>query len=69
MKEGEFDSPLYSQNLTDLLNDGPGKKVRTSNLKALMDPLMREDLVKSTMVGRRENKKKIWFPTWIDKKI
>jgi hypothetical protein len=68
IKEGEFDRVLSSQELGDLLNDGPGKKVKTNNLTASMEPLLRADVVKIKIIGRGSNKKKYWFPAWIDKK-
>lgn len=68
IKDGEFDKVLSSQQLTDLLNEGPGKKVKTSSLTASMDPLLREDIVKVLIRGKGKNKKKYWFPNWIDKK-
>lgn len=69
IKDGEFDSMLSSQNLTDLLNEGPGKKVRTNNLTASMEPLLDEDVVKILIYGKGKNKRKYWRPGWIDKKI
>jgi hypothetical protein len=69
IKDGEFNSAFSSQKLTDLLNEGFGKKVRANNLTALMPPLLREDIVKIKIVGRGRNKRKYWFPAWIDKRI
>ena len=68
MKDGEFDNVLSSLELVDLLNEGPGKRVKTSSLTSLMDPLLRADVVKIKIIGRGRNKKKYWFPAWIDKK-
>jgi len=68
IKDGEFDKVLSSQQLTDLLNEGPGKKVKVNNLTALMDPLLREDIVKVLIRGKGKNKKKYWFPIWMDKR-
>jgi len=68
IKEGEFDTVLPSQKLADLLNEGLGKKIKANNLTALMPPLLREDIIKFKIVGRGRNKKKYWFPAWIDKK-
>ena len=67
LKDGEFDTVLSSQKLTDLLNEGFGKKVKANNLTALMPPLLKEGVVKIKIVGRGRNKKKYWFPAWIDK--
>lgn len=69
LKDGEFNGLLSSQGLTDLLNEGYGKKVKVNNLTALMPPLVRDDIVKIKIVGKGRNKKKYWFPAWIDKKI
>lgn len=68
MKDGEFDEAFSSPQLTHLLNEGPGKKVKVNNLTALMEPLLREDAVKAKIVGRGRDKKKYWFPAWVDKK-
>lgn len=68
MRDGEFDTALQSAQLTHLLNEGPGKKIKPNNLTALMEPLLREDIVKIKLVGKGRNKKKYWFPAWIDKK-
>ncbi|GAH96666.1 unnamed protein product, partial [marine sediment metagenome] len=65
IKDGEFDKALSSQQLTALLNEGPGKKVKVTSLKALMDPLQKKDIVKVKIF---KNGKKYWLPGWIDKK-
>lgn len=68
MKDGEFDSVISSQRLGELLNEGFGKKIKANNLTALMSPLLREDVVKTKILGRGRNKKKYWFPAWINKR-
>ncbi len=64
IKDGEFDKVLSSSQLVDLLNEGPGKNVKTGNLTALMNPLLDADVVKVLIYDRR----KYWRPGWIDKK-
>ncbi len=68
IKDGEFNVALLSQKLADLLNEGFGKKVKANNLTALMAPLVREDVIKFKLIGKGRNKKKYWFPAWIDKR-
>lgn len=68
IKDGEFDRVLSSQQLTDLLNEGPGKKVRVNSLTASMNPLLDGYIVKVLIRGRGRNKRKYWLPGWIDKK-
>ncbi len=64
IKDGEFNKALSSQQLTALLNEGPGKKIKVTSLKALMGSLQKEDIVKVKIL----NGKKYWLPGWIDKK-
>ncbi len=66
--DGEFNEVLSSADLTHLLNEGAGKKIKPNNLTALMEPLLREDVVKVKITGNGRNKKKFWFPGWLDKK-
>lgn len=68
LKDGEFSDVISSQELTQRLNEGAGKKVKVNSLTALMEPLLREDIVKVKIVGKGRNKRKFWFPGWIDKK-
>lgn len=67
LKDGEFSDVLSSQELTHLLNEGAGKKIKVSNLTALMEPVLKEDIVKVKIVVKDRNKKKFWFPGWMDK--
>ncbi len=67
LKSGEFDSVLSSEDLTALLNEGPGKHVRSNSLTALMQPLLREDIVKAKVTGKAPHRRKYWFPGWISK--
>ena len=64
----EFSGVLSSADLAHLLNEGAGKKIKPNNLTALMEPLLCEDIVKVKIVGTGRNKKKFWFPGWLDKK-
>lgn len=66
--DGEFDNVLSSAELTHLLNEGAGKKVKPNNLTALMESLLQEDITKVKINGKGRNKKKFWFPGWLDKK-
>ena len=68
LKEDEFENILSSQELTHLLNEGPGKKIKVHNLTALMEPLLKQDIIKIKLVGKGRSKKKYWFPAWIEKK-
>lgn len=68
IKDGEFDKALSSPQLTDLLNEGPGKKVKVNSLTASMESLLQDDVVKVLIRGKGRNKKKYWFPSWIDKR-
>lgn len=68
IRDGEFAEVLDSAGVTHLLNEGPGKKIKANNLTALMNPLQREDIVKVKIVGKGRNKRKYWFPAWINKK-
>ncbi len=67
LKDEEFDAVISSSQLTHLLNEGAGKKIKANNLTSLMEPLLENDVVKVKIVGRGRNKKKYWFPAWIDK--
>jgi hypothetical protein len=66
LNDGDFNDTLSSQELAHLLNEGPGKKIKVSNLTALMEPLLKEDIVKVKIIGKG-GKRKFWFPGWIDK--
>lgn len=68
LKDGDFINVLSSQELTHLLNEGPGKNIKVSNLTSLMELLLKEDIVKVKIVDKGKNKKKYWFPNWVDKK-
>lgn len=63
----EFDNVINSAELVSLLNEGPGKKIKISRLTSAMKPLLKEEIIKVKNVGRIGNKKKCWFPAWIDK--
>lgn len=64
----EFNGVLSSADLAHLLNEGAGKKIKPNNLTALMETLLSEDIIKVKIIGRGRNKKKFWFPGWLDKK-
>ena len=68
LKDGDFNNVLSSKALTRLLNEGVGKKIKVIGLTALMVPLQKDDIVKVIIVGKGQNKKKIWFPGWMDRK-
>src|SRR3989338_8927781 len=68
LKDGEFSDAVSSQELTHLLNEGAGKKIKVNSLTALMEPLLKEDIVKVKIIGKGRNKRKFWFPGWLDKK-
>jgi hypothetical protein len=68
LKEGDFSDVLSSQELTHILNEGAGKKIKVSSLTALMETLLQEGIVKIKIVGQGRNKRKFWFPGWLDKK-
>jgi len=68
LKDGEFSDVISSQELTHLLNEGAGKKIKVNSLTALMEPLLKEDVIKIKIVGNGRNKRKFWFPGWMDKK-
>ncbi len=65
--DGDCSDVLTSQALTQILNEGAGKKVKVNSLTALMEPLLKEDIVKIKILGKGSNKRKYWFPGWIDK--
>lgn len=67
LKDEDFSDVISSQELTHLLNEGAGKKIKVNSLTALMEPLLQEDIVKIKIIGRGGNKRKFWFPGWIDK--
>ena len=68
LKEGEFSDVLSPQELTHALNEGPGTKIKVSELTARMEPLLTKDIVKAKLTGKGKNKMKFWFPGWINKK-
>lgn len=68
LKEGEFSGVLSSQELTHLLNEGAGNKIKVNSLTALMEPLLNEDIVRVKIIGKGRNKRKYWFPGWMDKR-
>ncbi len=68
LKEGEFSGVLSSQDLTHSLNEGAGKKVKVNHLTALMESLLNEDIVRVKILGKGKNKRKFWFPGWMDKR-
>lgn len=68
LKESEFSSVLSSHELTHRLNEGAGKKIKVNSLTALMESLLKEDIVRVKIVGSGQNKRKFWFPGWMDKK-
>jgi uncharacterized protein (TIGR02391 family) len=67
LKNGEFSEALSSQELTHLLNETAGKKIKVNNLTASMEPLLKEDIVKVKILRNGRNKRKFWFPGWLNK--
>lgn len=65
---GDLNKPVHSAGLVSLLNEGPGKNVKTSRLSSAMEPLLVEEIIKVKIFGTGKNKNKYWFPAWIDKK-
>jgi hypothetical protein len=65
--EGEFNDILSSQDFVHCLNEGPGKKIKIANLASLMEPLLKAGIVKIKIEGKGRNKRKYWFPGWIEK--
>lgn len=68
LKTGDFSGVISSTDLTHLLNEEAGRKIKVNNLTALMEPLLKEDIVKVKIIGKGKNKRKFWFPGWMDKK-
>lgn len=68
LKDGDFSDITSSQELAHSLNEGAGKKIKVNSLTALMEPLLKEDIVKVKIIGKGRNKRKFWFPGWLDKK-
>ena len=67
LKGGEFDRALTSQELTQLLNEGPGKKIKVNQLSAIMEPLLKDEIVKTKNAIEDKTKRKYWFPAWISR--
>jgi len=67
LKDGDFNDVCSSQQLAQILNEGPGRKVKVNSLTAFMELLLKEDMVKVKILGKGRNKKKFWFPGWMDK--
>src|SRR5574341_518969 len=68
LKSGEFSDMLSSQELTHRLNETAGKKIKVNNLTASMESLLSKDIVGVKIIGKGKNKRKFWFPGWMDKK-
>src|SRR3989344_4940428 len=68
LKDEDFSTVISSQDLTHLLNEGAGKKIRVSSLTSFMEPLIKADIVKVKIVGKGRNKRKLWLPGRMDKK-
>lgn len=67
IKDGDFKDVLCSQELTHLLNEGPGNKIKVNSLSALMEPLLENDIIKIKIIGKGRFKRKYWFPGFIEK--
>lgn len=68
IQTGEFNGALPSQELVSLLNESHGKKINISNLTALMQPLLKEEIIKVKIISNGSSHKKYWFPGWLDRK-
>lgn len=68
LQDGEFTDVLSSQELTHRLNETAGKKIKVNNLTASMESLLSEDIVGVKIIGKGRNKRKFWFPGWLDKR-
>lgn len=64
----EFDQPLTSKQFTQIYNDGPEKNIKAASLTALMQPLIKKEIVKIKTNKKGKQKIKFWMPGWIDKK-
>lgn len=64
----EFSSVLSSQELTELLNEQAGKKIKSNQLTALMEPLIEDEIVKVKTIKIGKSRRKYWFPGWIPKR-
>jgi hypothetical protein len=67
IKDGDFNDVLSSQELTHLLNEGPGRKIKVNNLSSFMEPLLADDIIKIKITGKGNKKRKYWFPGFMDK--
>jgi hypothetical protein len=61
LKDGEFKDALNSTDLANLLNEGPGKKIKPKDLTASMQPLLEKGIVKVKNIKNV----KMWMPGWI----
>jgi len=66
--EEEFNKPLDSKQFIEMYNDGYGRNIKIIHLTALMQPLLREEIVKTKSLKDKKKKIKLWFPAWMDKK-
>jgi predicted nucleotide-binding protein len=71
IKDGEFTDFLSSEELANLLNEGPGKHIKATGFFSQMRILQKEDIVivKATGRGRGIGRRKLWGPGWLSKKI
>jgi len=68
LRDGDFNNVLSSKELIHLLNEGAGKKIKVTNLSALMQPLLNDDIIKIKIINEGTHKVKYWLPGFIDKK-
>jgi len=68
LNDGDFNDVISSHELSHLLNEGAGEKIKVSNLSALMEPLLEEEIVRIKIIRKGRKKEKFWFPAFIDKK-
>lgn len=70
IKDEEFTAFLSSEGLTHLLNEGPDKHIKMTDLNSRMQILLKEGIVivKTLGRGRGIGKEKFWGPGWLSKK-
>ena len=67
ISSSEWDKPLTSRKFTYIYNEGPGKSIIPAQLTALMQPLLKEEIVKIKVMKEGKKKIKLWLPGWISK--
>jgi len=65
---GKFSQGMYSTELCQVINEKYGRPIDAKDLLATLRPLLNAGVLTSKLIGKGRNKKRIWFPTWCDKK-